>query len=286
MQARKIRGSRGKWKHSRITVAGFYEIFDEDRRLLSGLGKLEFERIKRILKKSLPLPPATILDIGGGPGLYSHWLARLGYEVYLIEPSARLLAMAQKRAGKAGKRPLFRCLRGDARSLEFSGRRADAVLLFGPLYHLTEEKDRLRALAEASRVLKKRGLLFCAAISRFASAVDGLSREFIKDPVFERIIDRDLTDGQHRNPTDRPDYFTDAYFHDPSGLKREVEKAGFSSCRVLAVEGLGILLHDFDGAWAESGLRKKVLSLIERTESEPAVLGISPHLLAVARKTR
>jgi ubiquinone/menaquinone biosynthesis C-methylase UbiE len=140
-----------------MTVTEFYEVFGEDRRLLSGLGKLEFERVKRILKRSPPLPPATILDIGGGPGLYSRWLARLGYEVHLIEPSARLLAMAQRKAGKAGKRPLFRCHQGDARSLEFPDRRADVVLLFGPLYHLTEEKDRLRALAEARRVLKKRG---------------------------------------------------------------------------------------------------------------------------------
>jgi ubiquinone/menaquinone biosynthesis C-methylase UbiE len=277
---------KGKPGHSKIGVAKFYEVFDEDGRLLSGLGKLEFERVKTILKRSLPLPPATVLDVGGGPGFYSSWLARLGYEVHLIEPSARLLATAQKKAVRAGKRHLVHCHQGDARSLEFSDRRADAVLLFGPLYHLTEEKDRLRALAEARRVLKKRGLLFCAAISRFASAVDGLAREFIRDPDFERIIDRDLTDGQHRNPTLRPDYFTDAYFHDPAGLKREVEKAGFGSCRVIAVEGLGILLHDFDGAWSERGLRTKILSLIERTESEPAVLGISPHLLAMARKAR
>jgi len=277
---------KGKPGRSKIGIAEFYEVFDEDRRLLSGLGKLEFERVKRILKSSLPIPPATILDVGGGPGLYSSWLARLGYEVHLIEPSARLLAIARRKEGKGGKSPLFRCLQGDARSLKFSDRRADAVLLFGPLYHLTEEKDRLRALAEARRVLKKSGLLFCAAISRFASAVDGFSREFIKDPVFERIIDRDLTDGQHRNPTGCPDYFTDGYFHEPSGLKGEVERAGFSSCRVLAVEGLGVMLRDLDAIWEKKRLRAKILSIIERTESEPSILGVSPHLLAVARKAR
>jgi ubiquinone/menaquinone biosynthesis C-methylase UbiE len=278
-----------KGKHSgrsKLTVEEFYEIFDEAGRLRSGLGKLEFERAKAVVRRFLPPPPAVVLDVGGGPGPYSLWLARLGYEAHLIEPSARLHAAAKRNAARTGRKPLFHCLRGDARSLEFPAGRADAVLLFGPLYHLTEASDRQRALAEARRVLKKGGLLFCAGISRFASAIDGLSREFIKDPVFRRIIGRDLTDGRHRNPTDRPDYFTDAYFHEPSGLKREVEKAGFISCRVLAVEGLGILLRDIDGAWADPGLRKKVLSLIERTESEPAILGISPHLLAVARKRR
>jgi ubiquinone/menaquinone biosynthesis C-methylase UbiE len=271
---------------SKLDVAEFYDVFDEERRLLSNLGKLEFERVKAVVRRSLPPPPAVVLDVGGGTGPYSLWLARLGYEVHLIEPSARLHAAAKRNAARAGRKPLFHCLQGDARSLKFPAGRADAVLLFGPLYHLTEAKDRQRALAEARRVLKKDALLFCAGISRFASAIDGLSREFIKDPVFWRVIRRDLTDGQHRNPTNRPDYFTDAYFHEPSGLKREIENAGFTSCRVLAVEGLGVLLPDFEGAWAVPGLRKKILSLIERTESEPAVIGASPHLLAVARKTR
>ncbi len=275
-----------KPRRSRLAIAEFYETFDEDRRLLSGLGKLEFARVKMILQRFLSAPPATILDVGGGTGRYSSWLGRLGYDVHLIEPSPRLVAIARRKAARGGKRPLFRCLQGDARSLEFPGRKADAVLLFGPLYHLTEKRDRLRALAEARRVLKRRGLLFCAAISRFASAVDGLSREFIKDPLFAKIIDCDLADGQHRNPTGRPDYFTAAYFHEPSGLKGEIESAGFSSCRVFAVEGLGVMVRDFDSVWMERRLRTRILSLIERTESEPTISGISPHLLAVARKAR
>lgn len=281
---RKMRRTTG----SKIPIGRFYEIFsrEEDRRLFSGLGKLEFERISSILKRRLPPPPATILDVGGGTGPYSSWLARLGYEVHLVEPSSKLLAIARRKAARAGKSARFRCIQGDARSLEFPALWADAILLFGPLYHLTEKRDRLRALAEARRVLKKKGVLFCAAISRFASAVDGFAREFIKDPVFEKILIRDLADGQHRNPTGGTDYFTDAYFHEPSLLKREVESAGFTSCLVFAVEGLGILLHDFDGLWAERRLRRKILSLIERTENEPSIIGISPHLLAVARKTR
>lgn len=273
---------------SRIPLGQFYEVFcgEEDRRLFSGLGKLEFERVKSILRRRLPPAPAKILDVGGGTGPYSSWLGRRGYEVHLIEPSARLIALARKRAARAGKGRPFRCLQGDARALEFPGRWADAILLFGPLYHLTERRDRLKALAEARRVLKKKGLVFCAAISRFASTVDSLSQGWIKDPVFAQIVDRDLTDGQHRNPTGRPEYFTDAYFHQPAGVKSEIEHAGFSSCHVFAVEGLGVLLRDFDSVWAQPGLRKKILSLLERTQAEPSILGISPHLLAVAQKAR
>src|SRR5204862_445674 len=100
-------------------------------------------------------------------------------------------------------------------------------LLLGPLYHLTEPSDRLAALREAHRVLRGGGIIFAAAISRFASALDGLVRGFLHDEQFVRIVERDLKDGQHRNPTEHPAYFTTAFFHHPDELRAEVEEAGF-----------------------------------------------------------
>jgi len=187
-----MRRPRGKPGRSRISVGEFYTIFDEDRRLFTGLGRLEFEHGKSLLGRFLPPPPATVLDVGGGTGRYSSWLAGLGYDVLLVEPSAKLITEAERSATRRGANPLFLCLQADTRSLDIPDGRADAILLFGPVYHLTEKRVRLRALAEVRRVLKGRGLLVCAAISRFASAVEGLSREFIKDPVFAKIVDRDL----------------------------------------------------------------------------------------------
>src|SRR5437773_10269387 len=87
----------------------------------------------------------------------------------------------------------------------------DIVLLFGPLYHLVRKKERLKALAEAHRVLKPGGLLFAAAISRFTSALDGSLRGFIRDPGFMKIIIQDLKNGQHRNPSNKPEYFTTSF---------------------------------------------------------------------------
>lgn len=70
---------------------------------------------------------------------------------------------------------------GDARNLEHADETADAVLLFGPLYHLTERADRMRALAEARRVLRPGGVLFAYAISRYASTIYGLRQGFMWD---------------------------------------------------------------------------------------------------------
>ena len=69
------------------------------------------------------------------------------------------------------------------------------------------------------------GTLF-AAISRWASALDGLVRDFFQDPRFTAIVEQDRREGQHRNPTERLDYFTTAYFHRPDELRAAVAGAG------------------------------------------------------------
>ena len=70
----------------------------------------------------------------------------------------------------------FTAALGDARALAAPDGSFDVVLLLGPLYHLLEREDRLCALAEARRVVPTGGLVAAAAISRFASLLDGLMR--------------------------------------------------------------------------------------------------------------
>ena len=79
---------------------------------------------------------------------------------------------------------------GDARRLEQPDESQDAVLLFGPLYHLTSADDRGQALAEAHRVLRPCWRPMAMAISRCASLLDGLYRDWLDDPVFRPIVDR------------------------------------------------------------------------------------------------
>ncbi len=217
-------------------VLSYYERFAEESRLGEGPSRLEFERTKEILGRVLPAPPARILDVGGAAGVYSAWLAEHGYEVHLVDASARLVDRARQVNAKL-KTPIASLSVGDARSLPQPDGFADAVLVMGPLYHLTTVTDREAALREAHRVLVASGLLVVAAISRYASTLDGLARALDVDPAFVRMRDRDLQDGQHRNETDRLDYFTTSYFHRPEDLRRELESARFDDVRVLGVEG-------------------------------------------------
>ena len=139
-------------KHSKRSIEQYYAEYPEHERLSSARGQLEFERTKRIVQRFLPSPPAIVADVGGGTGPYSFWLASLGYEIHLIEPSIRLVEVcrSQMQANPSQARP--RTVKvGDARSLWLGDSSCDAVLMFGPLYHLTERDDRIGALRESPR---------------------------------------------------------------------------------------------------------------------------------------
>jgi SAM-dependent methyltransferase len=178
----------------------------------------------------------------------------------------------------------FAAVVGDARELSEPDQSQDAVLLFGPLYHLTGAAHRRKALAEARRVLRPGGVVVAAAISRHASLLDGVCRGLIDDPEFLPILERDLREGQHRNPTSRLEYFTTAYFHLPAELGEEARAAGLTVDAVLAVEGPAWLIPDLETRWRDEGRRRQLLDLLRRIEADPAVLAMSAHLLLVARR--
>jgi ubiquinone/menaquinone biosynthesis C-methylase UbiE len=245
----------------------------ERDRVTGGTSRIEFARTKELLERFLPEPPAFVLDVGGGPGAYAAWLAERGYRVHLVDPVALHVEQAKERGG-------FTAALGDARRLDDPDASVDAVLLLGPLYHLTERADRLRALTEAKRVVRPGGIVAAAAISRFASLLDGLLQGYLADPAFRAIVERDLVDGQHRNPDGRVEWFTTAFFHHPDELRGEVDEAGLELEAIYGVEGPGWLLAD---RWDDPGGRENVLVAARAIEQEPTLLGLSAHLLAVAR---
>ena len=265
-------------------VAVFYARGLERDRLISGQGALEFARTRTLLERYLPEPPAVVADVGGGPGRYAVWLAERGYRVHLIDPVPLHVEQARAAAGGRPGAVLASAEVGDARALRLPDASADAVLLLGPLYHLPERADRLQALAEARRVCRLGGVVIAAAISRFASTLDGLRAGYLEDPSFAAVAAGDLRDGRHRNPTGDPAYFTTAYFHRPDDLGEECTAAGLKHEATLGVEGPAWLLPDLDARLADERRRAVLLESLEALEAEPSVLGVSAHLLAVARR--
>jgi 2-polyprenyl-3-methyl-5-hydroxy-6-metoxy-1,4-benzoquinol methylase len=114
------------------SIKAHYDLGVEQPRLAEQ-STLEWLRSQELLERYLPRPPATILDVGGGPGVYARWLAAKDYTVRLIDPVPLHVDEARALAAQP-----FEAEVGDARQLEAADASYDAVLLMGPLYHLVE----------------------------------------------------------------------------------------------------------------------------------------------------
>jgi len=250
---------------------------ERDRLVAAPGGRLEFLRTQELLARFLPAPPAVVLDVGGAAGIHAAPLAAGGYEVHLIDPVPLHVEQAGQVPGLASARV------GDARDLEWPDAGVDAVLLLGPLYHLTDRAERVAALAETARVLRPGGVLAAAMISRYASTLDGLFRGYLRADGFEELVARDVAEGQHRNPDDVPGWFTTAYFHEPDELPAEAVEAGLEVQTLVAIEGPAWLVPDL-GRWLDED-RDLLLRAIRRVETAPRLLGMSPHCLLVASKS-
>ena len=244
----------------------------EDTRLQGGAGLVELARTQQIIRRHLPAGRQRILDVGGASGVHATWLAADGHDVHLVDPVP--LHVAQAAEASADANHPFTAAVGDARSLDADDASRDVVL-----------EDRLRALAEAGRVVAPGGLVIAAAISRFASLLDGLNRWLLGDPAFREVVTEDLATGQHRNPDERPEWFTTAYFHRPDELAAEGAEAGLDVIEVVGVEGFSAWSVRSDPSTVDdpAGLATHVWAA-EVIEHEADLAGVSPHLLLVARR--
>ena len=259
----------------------YYERGEEAGRLDTPVGQLEFERTKEIVLRRLPPPPAVVADIGGGPGRYAHWLAGLGYQVRHRDLMPfHVLTLAQR----ADVSARIQSSVADARNLDLADASVDAVLFLGALYHLRQRTDRLRALAEARRVVRQGGPVFVAAISRWATRVDGILKQRIsaKYPQAESLIGPAERTGQL--PPLHQAAFS-AFTHRPRQLRAEVSASGLRVMDVVCVEGPAYLLADLGERLADENEHRIVLETARALERVPELLGVGPHLLVTAQRT-
>jgi SAM-dependent methyltransferase len=253
-----------------------YERGMERERLSTGRGDLEFTRTTEIVLRQLPAAPAVVADIGGGPGRYALWLASLGYQVE--HRDLMPLHVEQLRTDAAGV-PGLRTAVGDVRDLDLPDASVDAVLLLGPLYHLTDRAERVGALRECARIARPGGRVFAAAITRWAVRIDGMLREriYLKYPASVDLIDEIDRSGMF--PPFQEGGFT-AFCHRPGELREEIAEAGLEVTDLVSVEGPAFILGDLDARMAEPADRSAVLEVARAIERVPELIGFGPHLLA------
>jgi len=165
----------------------FYETHDEDARLISRYGSVEYLTTMRYIEKYLR-PGMRILEIGAATGRYSHGLARQGFRVDAVELLDHNIEIfkANTQSGEA-----VTITQGNATDLAaFASDTYDITLLLGPLYHLFTEEDKLSALSEAIRVTKKGGVIFAAYCGNDATILQFcFLRGMLKDERYRSLVD-------------------------------------------------------------------------------------------------
>ena len=162
----------------------FYKAYDEDSRLQSKHGSIEFLTTMRYVERYLK-PENRILEIGAGTGQYSHALARRGYVVDAVELVEHNIKVFQKNTLPNEQITISQ---GNALDLSaFLDNQYDLTLLLGPLYHLYTKEDKQQAIREAIRVTKQDGVIFAAYVISDGCLLDeGFNRKNINVAEYVR----------------------------------------------------------------------------------------------------
>ena len=260
----------------------FYNRASEETRLDKGMGVFEFERIKSLIEKHVPTSSSKIIDVGGGTGKYSEWLAKKGHQVHLVEPVVKHIQIAQNRAN--GLKNRFYVHLGEARKLEFPNNYADLIILHGPLYHLQKKEDRDLAICEAKRILKNNGIILGFAINYTASTLVGLLNGLIHKKPFFEMCKEELTRGVHNPPHDFPWLLAEAFYHNPEQLKDEFINQDLTYLNTYAVEGMAWLDKEYFANMLDNKKRRTLMELIQVTENDSYLLPFSPHMMIAVQK--
>ncbi len=260
----------------------FYNKASEETRLNKGMGVFEFERVKCLIEQFITEPALKIIDVGGGTGKYSEWLARKGHEVHLVEPVEKHLKLAQNRARKIKNK--YSVHQGESRNLKFQNNYADLIILHGPLYHLQNKEDRVLTIKEAKRVVKNKGIILGFAINYTASTLVGLLNGLIHNKFFFEMCKEELTTGIHNPPENFPWLLAEAYYHNPAELKEEFLDQELEYLNTYAVEGMAWLDKDFFSNITNNKRKTNLLELINVTQNDSYLLAFSPHMMIAAQK--
>ncbi|MCI9074500.1 MAG: class I SAM-dependent methyltransferase [Dorea sp.] len=262
------------------TLEEYYNKFNEDKRLNSRHGQVEFLTSMRYIHKYLKeISDRTgreksrirILDIGAGTGRYSIALAEEGYDVSAVELVKHNLGRLK------AKSSLVKAYQGNALRLKrFEAEAFDMVLLFGPLYHLHGEAEKRQAFAEARRVLKTGGILLAAYImNEFSVITYAFKERHIKEALKTGMLDESFHCTRTAN-----ELYSMVRLEDIDKLN---EASGLKRIQIIAADGAANYMRPFLNALDEEEFNlflKYHLATCERMD----LMGASGHTVDILRK--
>lgn len=253
----------------------FYTGYNEDYRLFkSRHGQMEYLTTMHYIHKVLP-GAGDVVEIGAGTGRYSIALAKEGHRVTAVELAERNLDLMRRKSKGLDN---LKALQGDAIDLSFLPDNSfDLTLVFGPLYHLYERKDQLRALREAVRVTKPGGYILTAFLSVHAILFDNYLRGNLQEGLAENFD----ADWQVRHFQDQ--LFTGFEVSEFEALFRELPVAQLTVAAADGILELAEVRSDF--AMSDEEFEAYAAYHLRFCESRE-LLGSSSHLLHLCRKNQ
>ena len=254
-----------------------YNRIDEDARLLSVSGKVEYITTMHYIHQYFPVG-SRLLEVGAGTGRYSLALAREGYDVTAVELVEHNIQVFRE---KLTEDDHITILQGNALDLiAFQDGAFDGVLLLGPMYHLYSQQDKVLALQEAKRVAKDDGIIMSAYVGNesviLIDLFDGNGDALLKK----------LNNGRIRKDwkmiTEPP-----MEFNEKSRLEEidELDQiVGLKRDKIVSADGLTELIRDRSCGWSDEVFEKYLdwhLTICERTDC----IGFANHILDILKKS-
>jgi ubiquinone/menaquinone biosynthesis C-methylase UbiE len=244
--------------------------------------KLEFDTTIKFLKKYLP-KSGVILDAGGGPGRYSIELAKMGYDIVLLDLVAGHLELAKEQIKRAKVQTRIKdIIEGSITDLSgFQDNSFDAVLcLGGPLSHVSPEAERLKAVDELIRVAKKGALIFVSVMSKYGVLLAtplGWPQEVGYKKHFENLV---LNGEDYK-------WRGDGYCHYFTSSELEVifTKKDVQIIEKVGLEGLNVspeATNDFAKKYPKAW--KNWLAIHDKICTDPIIVDLSGHMMIIVKK--
>lgn len=241
--------------------------------------RIEYEITKKVLNDYIE-DNSEVLDVGGGPGRYSIFLAQKGHKVTLVDLSEKLVEQAEENAAKAGV-VIRKFIKGNVLDLEaiLPGKYYDAVLCMGPMYHLLEEDERKEAIRQCLSLLKPGGVLIVSFISAYAPIVDCLKAYPHEIKERKNRFLHYLVDGRNKKEFG----FTDAYFFNPENIESLFSEHRLKTIRIMATEGIGPMCENSLMQLSEEDFQEWV-DLLYKISDRKVIWGSCEHLLYIGKK--
>ncbi len=266
-------------------IRSYYSMFNENSRLSADpSGQLEFMMTMKKLHRFLQ-PSSAILDLGGASGAYTFPLAKEGHTMYLADLSPALIQQAKDKLAVNPTPNIRSCDVVNALDLSlYPDGMFDAVLLFGPLYHLLAEEERQQCAREVHRVLRPGGQVFAAFIPKLSGAIAIVDRAcFAPHQVNNENLHHVFRTGQFINNASTG--FQEGYYPTSDEIVSLFSANGFEKTHLSSIRGFAYEKEEKIFSLQDEMMRQEILHLAEETSEEAAIIETCGHALYIGQKS-